>query len=903
MAWVLIAKRQKGKRGALELGLEVSLRPQIRPVKRSENRIFSAYRFLHPFLLLTACLLLPGQLATAQETKNVLVLYGNNAELPWIKIFDASLRSSVADGTRQRVDFYNEYFDVARFPGAGHHKAFIDLVRARYADRKIDVVVLGGATAFDFMMSQRRKLLPHAPFVFSFLPPDRVEATRLPQGVVGVPVDFSPMPTIELALRLHPETKRLVLVTGAGPWDRAWEKRLRQETLNLRDRVQLEFLSGLPTTQLLQRLSTLPKETVVFTPSYFNDGTGAAVIPRQVVEAMAAKSTAPVYVAYDTYVGTGAVGGVIPTFDAIGRQTGQIVAALLEGKSPATLQLPRVLEGEPLVDWRQVRRWGIDEKLLPAGTVVRFKLPSIWERDRWYIIGALTIIALQALLIVGLLLHRARRRQAEAALRESQEFMELSTSAGELGLWGRDLERGDLWANPRLRSLFGFGQNEMLRFGDMIGRIHPDDRARVITEIERTQQAEASFEGEFRVVIPDGSERWVNAIGRSVGEPGRNTARRMGVVFDITERKRADQDLKSALVEIKGLKERLEEENLYLKEEISEVKGFDEIVGKSDALKYVLTRVEQVAKTDATVLLQGETGVGKELIASAIHEKSSRSNGPHITVNCATLPEALVESELFGHEKGAFTGAERQRKGRFELADGGTILLDEVGELPMGTQAKLLRVLQEGEFERVGGSSPIKVNARVIAATNRKLHDEVSAGRFRQDLYYRLNVYPITVPPLRQRREDIPLLVSHCARQIGERMGKSISEVPAQVMREFTEYNWPGNIRELQNVIERAVIISSDGVLRLPEPLGHPTTAPASEAKTSNESTTVSTADEAERENILKALECTGWRINGPKGAAAILKLHPSTLRFRMKKLGLAKVSSFTSQPQKSDLH
>jgi len=249
----------------------------------------------------------------------------------------------------------------------------------------------------------------------------------------------------------------------------------------------------------------------------------------------------------------------------------------------------------------------------------------------------------------------------------------------------------------------------------------------------------------------------------------------------------------------------------------------------------------------------------------------------------------------------AFTGADRRRKGRFELADGGTILLDEVGELPLGTQAKLLRVLEEGEFDRVGGSSTIDVNVRVIAATNRKLLDDVAKGSFRQDLYYRLDVYPITVPSLRQRREDIPLLVSHFARHIGERMGKSISEVPAQVMREFTEYNWPGNIRELQNVIERAVIVSSDGVLRLPEPLAQITTAPA--AVTSNDALTVSTLDEAEREHILRALEATGWRINGPKGAAAMLKLHPSTLRFRMKKLGLTKVLGYTPQPEKSKLH
>ena len=474
--------------------------------------------------------------------------------------------------------------------------------------------------------------------------------------------------------------------------------------------------------------------------------------------------------------------------------------------------------------------------------------------------------------------------------------MELSTSAGELGLWVRDLEGGELWANPRLRSLFAFGQNDVLRFEDLIGRIDPEHRARVIAEVERAEQTKGSFEDEFRVMVPDGSERWVLTRGRTVDEPGRNGARRMGAAFDITERKRAEQ-------EIRHLKERLEEENLYLKEEIFEVKGFDEIVGKSDALRYVLTRVEQVAKTDATVLLQGQTGVGKELIARAIHERSSRSSGPQVKVNCAALPEALVESELFGHEKGAFTGADRQRKGRFELADGGTILLDEVAELPAGTQAKLLRVLQEGELERVGGSSTIKVSVRVIAATNRKLHDEVAAGRFRQDLFYRLNVYPITIPPLRERREDIPLLVSHYAREIGDRLGKKISEVPAQVMREFTGYNWPGNIRELQNVIERAVIISSDGVLRLPEPLAQATTAPTSESETSNASTTVSPLDEVEREHILRALEATRWRINGPKGAAAMLKLHPSTLRFRMKKLGLTKVLGYSPQTEKSKLH
>jgi formate hydrogenlyase transcriptional activator len=698
---------------------------------------------------------------------------------------------------------------------------------------------------------------------------------------------------MELILRLQPETRRIVIIGGTAEVDRLIFDKAKEAARSFSGQVEFDFWNKSPMAEMRQSVTSLSPKTVLLFTRMYRDAAGEIFIPARAAQLIAESANVPLYVLNDPQVGVGAVGGFVVDDGLMGKRAGELANRILNGTAPASLPFEIRTDGVPMFDWRALKRWGISESRLPPGSVVRFREPTFWEQYHWYIIGALAIMAVQAVLIVGLLLHRARRRRAEVKLRESQEFMELSTSAGELGLWVRDLGGDELWANPRLRSLFGFGQNDVLRFENVIDRIHPDDRARVIAEVERTQRTGHPFEDEFRVMIPDGSERWVAARGRTVDEPNHNRTRRMGVVFDITERKRAERGLNAALVEIRGLKERLEEENLYLKEEISEVKGFDEIVGESDALKYVLTRVEQVAKTDATVLLQGETGVGKELIARAIHEMSSRSNGQHVKVNCATLPEALVESELFGHERGAFTGADRQRKGRFELADAGTILLDEVAELPAGTQAKLLRVLQEGEFERVGGSSTIKVSVRIIAATNRKLHDEVSAGRFRQDLFYRLNVYPITVPPLRERREDIPLLVSHYARQIGERLGKSISEVPAQVMREFTEYNWPGNIRELQNVIERAVIVSSDGVLRLPEPLVQATSAPAREGITSNYSTTVSTADEAEREHILRALEATGWRINGPKGAAAVLKLHPSTLRFRLKKLGLTKSVSY----------
>jgi transcriptional regulator with GAF, ATPase, and Fis domain len=271
---------------------------------------------------------------------------------------------------------------------------------------------------------------------------------------------------------------------------------------------------------------------------------------------------------------------------------------------------------------------------------------------------------------------------------------------------------------------------------------------------------------------------------------------------DITDRKQVEKKRDQALKELEALKTKLEEENLYLKSEVCEARLYSEMIGTSNALHYVQTQVSQVAPTDSTVLIQGETGVGKELVARAIHQESKiRSVNPFIKVNCAAIPSNLAESELFGHERGAFSDAREQKKGRFELADTGTLFLDEISELSQDTQAKILRVLQEGEFERVGGTRTIKSDVRIIAATNRDLSAEVAAGHFRADLFYRINVYPITVPPLRKRREDIPLLVEHFVSQIGSDMGKKIDKIPKKVMEQFNAYDWPGNVRELRNVV------------------------------------------------------------------------------------------------------
>jgi len=336
-----------------------------------------------------------------------------------------------------------------------------------------------------------------------------------------------------------------------------------------------------------------------------------------------------------------------------------------------------------------------------------------------------------------------------------------------------------------------------------------------------------------------------------------------------------------AYEEIAQLKSQLEQEKLYLQEEIKTEHNFEEIIGQGQNIKRALRAIETVAPTDASVLVLGETGTGKELVARAIHNLSPRKDKALVKVNCAALPAGLIESELFGHEKGAFTGALSRKIGRFELAHSGTIFLDEIGDLPLELQAKLLRVLQDGEFERVGGTGSIKVNVRVIAATNRDIERSVQEDRFRQDLFYRLNVFPIRIPSLRERKEDIPLLVKYFAVKHGKKMGRNIETIPQTAMDMLVAYGWPGNVRELENVIERSVILSPGTQLELGEWL--PKKDLSSSAKP------IPTLEELERQHIIGALERTGWRVSGEKGAAKLLNIKPTTLEARIKKLGIKK--------------
>jgi DNA-binding NtrC family response regulator len=361
------------------------------------------------------------------------------------------------------------------------------------------------------------------------------------------------------------------------------------------------------------------------------------------------------------------------------------------------------------------------------------------------------------------------------------------------------------------------------------------------------------------------------------------TSANLQLTQEIDERKKAEASLQSAFAENRQLKDQLQAENIYLQQEVDREYNFGEIIGQSKALSNVFSKVEQVAPMNATVLLLGETGTGKGVVAHAIHSRSSRKGRPLITVNCATLPASLVESELFGRERGAFTGSDARQIGRFELADGGTIFLDEIGEMPLELQSKLLRVIQDGEFERLGSPRTIKTDVRIIAATNRNLEEEIRNGKFREDLFYRLNVFPITLPALRQRTEDIPLLVHHFVTKFNIKNSRKIETVSKDTMKELQDYHWPGNVRELESVIERAVIISQGAALQVLDRFD-------SFRKTGEMLVQdIKDLSGLEHDLILQALLKTGWRIEGQKGAAVILGLNPSTLRFKMRKYGIAR--------------
>jgi PAS domain S-box-containing protein len=481
------------------------------------------------------------------------------------------------------------------------------------------------------------------------------------------------------------------------------------------------------------------------------------------------------------------------------------------------------------------------------------------------------------------------RKRAEDALRASEASLLEAQRLTRTCSWRHEVLSDKVTVSPEGLLMYGIEPEDDASSADFyFKRIHPKDRPEVEQAYAAALLRKTGFEADFRLVLPDGTIKNTRSIGHPILDERGEVVEFVGASIDVTEHHRARADLEKAFEEIKRLKDQLHDENVVLREQIDQAFMFEEIVGTSSALEGVLSRVMKVAPTDSSVLISGETGTGKELVARAIHKRSRRSQRAFVSVNCAALAPSLISSELFGHEKGAFTGAMQRRLGRFELANGGTIFLDEIGELPLDTQVALLRVLQEREFERVGGTQPVKIDVRVIAATNRDLETAVASGTFRPDLYYRLNVFPIQIPPLRKRQDDVLMLLEFFVHRFAQKMGKHFEKIDKRTVELFRSYPWPGNIRELQNVVERSVIVSSDGVFSVDA------------AWLSKDSLRVSlpqqpepadTDEDASRERqiIEDALAGSRGRVSGQNGAAARLGVPPSTLEYHIKKLRIRK--------------
>ncbi len=467
-------------------------------------------------------------------------------------------------------------------------------------------------------------------------------------------------------------------------------------------------------------------------------------------------------------------------------------------------------------------------------------------------------------------------KETNEALRRSKAYLAEAQMLSHTGSFGWDVSTGEQFWSEETYRIFEYDPAVKPTLQLALERVHPEDREFVQQVTDGASQDGRDVDVEHRLLMPGGKVKAIRVLGRTCNEPDGKPVF-LGAITDIS-------DMKNALEEIRTLRDQLYKENLALREEIDVTRMFEEIVGSSPALQSVLAKVAKVAPTDSTVLVTGETGTGKELIARAIHKRSPRSARAFVSVNCAAIPRDLIASELFGHEKGAFTGAVQRRLGRFESADGGTIFLDEVGELPLETQISLLRVLQEREFQRVGSSQSLQVDVRVVAATNRNLEAAIGASVFREDLYYRLNVFPIELPPLRERKEDIPLLVEYFVDRFASKAGKKITGIDKRSMDLLQSYAWPGNIRELQNVIERSVIVCDRPNLSVDESwVGRGRRARAAAQPLSEKLAA------QEKELVEAALAESHGKVSGPSGAAAKLGMPQSTLDSKIKSLKIDK--------------
>lgn len=853
------------------------------------------YNLARQTVVLILILVWAGSIGQAQSNssstpKRVLLLHHYGREAPAVVLFDQGFEGVLKSVPPTTVEVYRETLETYRFPGEAHTEFMRKYLKEKYAAGKIDAIVAYTDTTLEFVKRFRNELFPQVPVVY-VVSKQPAPGTELPLST-GIWAGPNIKDTLELALALQPSTQHVFVITGQN---RMVEVEVQEQLKSFASRVRLTYLISRPLDEILTTVKNLPEHSIVLCQPQTGGIGGRGIVPRDTVSLIAPAANVPVYGSMDTWVGQGIVGGQVLSHEDVGVRAGQMTLSIVNGANPADMPI-ETADLVPMFDWRQLKRWGISERGLPRGSVVRFKEFTVWEQYKWRIIGVISLLILQSLFILYLLVNRAQRRRAEAererfaALAEEEHrHLEQVISNVPGIVWETRFESDgscrELFVSQQIEKLLGYPLAEWQSDPKLwLSLVPKEERDETLRQVNDVFQSGRDGVVQFRWQTKDGRVLWIEASLSVIFDDNNHAIGLRGVSLDITDRKTAESSLHQALQELGQLKEQLQQENLYLQEEIRLEHNFEEIVGNSDELKYVLYKIEKVAPTDSAVLIQGETGTGKELIARAIHGASKRKDRPMVKINCAALPASLIESELFGHEKGAFTGAQTRKIGRFEVADGATLFLDEIGELPLELQPKLLRVLQEGEFERLGSISTTKVDVRIIAATNRDLHLEVQKGLFREDLWYRLNVYPITVPPLRERKNDIPLLANSFIKKFTKNLGTIIKGVDPETMRALQRYTWPGNIRELQNTIERALINTQGTVLKLVDKLDEP--------EKSLPTSTGKSLEDLEREIIIQRLEDTKWRISGPKGAAESLGLHPSTLRARMAKLDIRRESS-----------